>query len=412
MPVSYRQTFSAERVRTRVAMLGDRYQEVLEALSGWNESGVPLTGKTAAGQWEPVPCGDDSGLFYLVPLLSRATGASATLALNIFLLGMIIFSAIAGLLGLWLTARRPWQRVLSVVPVVAGSYASYKMGDVYVVQASLVLILIPWLLYGLSTRPSAGCRFLIAFLAGVLMGFGQWIRTQSLSALLVFFLVLVLANPLRLTMKLMLILTLMTGISLPLLYARFPIKARDRFLAAHLSNYQPPLNQHLLWHTAYLGLSYLTNPYVSAWRDVVAVEYVQSLDPRVIYGSDEYERLLRLRVKQIAQLDPRFLFYTTAAKAGVLACILLLSTNFGLLAAIRRPKSRQVELAFWLAIACGGAPGLIAIPLPQYVLGMITIAFYYWYYSLIFYFERASHQQSNPVDGVGSPMTVSVGSAC
>jgi hypothetical protein len=259
------------------------------------------------------------------------------------------------------------------------------MGDVYVVQACVVLALIPWFIYVLGPLPSLQRRFLIIFFAGVLLGVAGWIRSQASTPVLVFFLILMLAAPLQRKTKLMLSLALLAGMSMPAFYSRLLMHERDIFLAARMRGYQPPINGHLLWHTTYLGLSYLNNPYVPAWKDVVAVQYVQSVDPAAIYGSSEYETLLRHRVEKIARLDPRFIFYTVAAKVGVLACMILLSANFGLLAAICRPKPPSLELAFWLAMGCAAMPGLVAIPLPQYVIGMVMLAFYYWYYSVSFY---------------------------
>jgi hypothetical protein len=48
-----------------------------------------------------------------------------------------------------------------------------------------------------------------------------------------------------------------------------------------------------------------------------------------------------------------------------------------------------MELAFWLAMIFAGLPGIIAIPSPQYVLGMIMLALYYWYYSLSCYMSQS-----------------------
>jgi hypothetical protein len=389
MPVSYRQVPTVVPLKTKIGMMGDRYNEVSEALRGWNETGVPLVGKFN-DRWEAVPCGDDTGLFYIVPLLARQTGWSADRSIDVFLLGMIFVSATAGLAGLWLTASGVWPRILAVVPIAAAAYVACKMGDVYIVQGSVALISIPWLLYALKVGVRSWLRFLIVFLLGISLGLAQWIRTQSGSPALLFFAILICFSLLRRSAKILLSATLLIGMSLPLIYEQFPLHERDRFLVTHLPGYQPSLNHHLFWHTAYLGLSYLTNPYVSGWRDLVAVQYVQAVDPTVIYGGEKYEALLRSRVKEIIHRDHKFIFYTVAAKAGVLACMLLLCVNIGLAAAISCPKSVGTELAFWLATTFAGLSGIVAIPMPQYVLGMITIALLYWYYSMIFYVERRS----------------------
>jgi hypothetical protein len=393
-PVSFRYGLSARPITTEIGMLGDRYYEVAEALRGWNESGVPLVGKFN-NEWEAVPCGDDTGLFYIVPLLARQTGWGADRSLDVFLLGLIAASATIGLAGLWLTASRAWHRVLALVPIILASFLSYKAGDVYVVQGSVVLMLVPWLVY--AVKPDVRCwlRFFIIVLSGFTLGLAQWLRTQSGSPVLLFFAILLCFSSLRRFIRVLLAATLLICMSLPLLYASFPLHERDKFLALHQSGYQPVLNRHLFWHTAYLGLGYLTNPYVAAFRDSLAVEYVEAVDPAAIYGGKQYERILRSRVKEIVNRDHKFIFYTLAAKAGVLACMLMLFANFGLAAAILRPKSLGTELAFWLALSFAAVPGIVAIPVPPYVLGMITLGLLYWYYSLDFYLS-----QSSPGSGV------------
>jgi hypothetical protein len=175
------------------------------------------------------------------------------------------------------------------------------------------------------------------------------------------------------------------GLSLPLLYARLPLHERDHFLIRNDPHYRSTINHHLIWHTTYLGLAYLTNPYVSDWRDSVAVEYVESIDPSAIYGGQEYEDILRMRVKEIVKRHPGFIIYTIAAKTGVLMWMLVLLINVGFVAAMIRPKSVELEVAFWLAMAAAALPGVIAFPFPQYVVGMIMLALYYWYYSITFY---------------------------
>ena len=386
MPVSHREAPSATPTNIRIPMLGDRYHEVNEAFQGWKETGVPLVGRVD-GRWEPVPCGDDTGLFYLVPLLARMTGWSVNKSLDTFLFGVVVVSVMIGMTGLWLAAPGVEGRILAAVPMLVGACLSYKMGDVYVVQGSVVLMLVPWIVYCFKSGVSPWRRFVIAFLSGTVLGFAQWIRTQSGSSVVVFFSVLLFVGILPRIKKLLLLLTLLAGMSLPLLYAGLITHGRDKFLAAHQAGYQPSVNRHLIWHTAYLGLGYLTNPYIAEWRDSLAVKYVQAIDPSAIYGGNRYEAILRSRVIEIARQHPRFIVTTLAAKAGVLAFLLLLCINVGLPAAILNPKPVGLEVSFWLAMAVAALPGIVAIPEPQYVLGMITLALFYWYYSVCGFLE-------------------------
>jgi hypothetical protein len=384
MPVSYRQSFPDTPTRTKVTLRGDRYIGVSEAISGWSEAGVPFVG-LYHGQWEPVPCGDDTGLFYIVPLLARAAGWNALNALELFLLGVLALASLSGFVALWMGADSIQERLLACVPIVAGTFVSYKAGDVYLIQGSAVLIATPWLIYCLRKDVRERPRILICFAAGIILGAAQWIRSQSGLPVLVLFTVLVLFHHLRPIKKLGLLIVLLLGMSLPLLYSRIPLHQRDKFLAIHNPAYQQSLNHHLLWHTVYVGLSYLKNPYVTSWHDAVGTEYVAKIDPTVIYGEEQYDALLKARVKEIALENPRFVLYTVVAKFGVMLCVLLTCLNVGLVAAILRPKTIGTELAFWLAFATAAMPGIIAIPDPQYAVGMVTLSFFYWYYSVRFY---------------------------
>ena len=104
-----------------------------------------------------------------------------------------------------------------------------------------------------------------------------WLRTGSGFPVLVFFAVLLCFSSLRRSIRVLLSAVLLIGLSLPLFYAQFSLHERDSFLATHQPGYRRSLSHHLFWHTAYVGLSYLKNPYVHAWRDSAAVEYVQAM---------------------------------------------------------------------------------------------------------------------------------------
>ena len=129
------------------------------------------------------------------------------------------------------------------------------------------MMLIPWLIYALKANVRSWLRFLIVSLSGIILGLAQWVRTQSGTPVLVFFAVLICFSALRRSIRILLLSILLIGMTLPLLYAQLPLRERERFLAAHPPAYTGSLNHHLLWHAAYFGLSYLTNPYVSTLRD-------------------------------------------------------------------------------------------------------------------------------------------------
>ena len=268
MPVSYRQSFPNLPIKTRIGMLEDRYLEVNEALSGWGTKLVYHLLGRVNGAWEAVPCGDDTR-----PFLYCSSACAANRLDCRSNPGRVSYRPDRSVSNrgnggsvadcFWSS----WQRTLAAVPIAAGSYFSFKMGDVYVVQSSVVMMLIPWLIYALKANVRSWLRFLIVSLSGIILGLAQWVRTQSGTPVLVFFAVLICFSALRRSIRILLFSILLIGMTLPLLYAQLPLRERERFLAAHPPAYTGSLNHHLLWHAAYFGLSYLTNPYVSTLRD-------------------------------------------------------------------------------------------------------------------------------------------------
>lgn len=378
MPVSYRLPATAPKIPTVVGMLSDRYSEVNEALQGLDESGIPLVGKWS-GRWEAVPCGDDSGLFYIVPLLAKTMRWSADRALNVFYIMVLLFSTVVGLIG-FILCRGGWQvRLTRVIAIIAAVYVMYKAGDVYLVQGAAALIAVPWIYYWYKERRATFWTVVVFFVLGIILGIAQWVRSQSAVPVVIFAMILFGFSSLKSTWKILLIIVMLIGIAMPLTYANILRHRRNAFLAAQTSNFQPALDHHLLWHTVYVGLGYLNNPYVSGWKDVVAADYVQSVSPSpmIVYGGEEYENILKWRVLNIIKNHPQFIFYTLAAKSGVLISFLVLCMNISMINMISQCR-QAVEVAFVTAIAYSAIPGLIAIPVPQYVITMIVLSLCYW----------------------------------
>ena len=60
---------------------------------------------------------------------------------------------------------------------------------------------------------------------------------------------------------------LLAGLLMPSFFTGIPLRKRDTFLAEHDSNYRPVMTRHVLWHATYIGLGFLSNSYVSGYKD-------------------------------------------------------------------------------------------------------------------------------------------------
>jgi hypothetical protein len=73
---------------------------------------------------------------------------------------------------------------------------------------------------------------------------------------------------------------------------------------------------------------------------------------------------------------------TLLAKFGAVLVYFLFAANFGLLVAIRYPKSWAVEVAFVAGLAFNALFGLVAVPRLSYLEGFIAFAMLYGVISL------------------------------
>lgn len=71
------------------------------------------------------------------------------------------------------------------------------------------------------------------------------------------------------------------------------------------------------WHAIWCGLGYFPNSYGFEWNDSAADAYAHSIDPNVVYCSEEYFGILKERVLEIARTDPLFVIQTCTQKFGI-----------------------------------------------------------------------------------------------
>lgn len=130
---------------------------------------------------------------------------------------------------------------------------------------------------------------------------------------------------------------------------------------------------HPFWHSAYIGLGIIHNPWGITWNDAVAAAYVKKVDPTAPYLSARYEADLRKRVLQIAVNHPGFMVHAYSKKLAVelrdglqrfpaLLLLLPVAVAAGILR--RRRGAALAVVASLVALAL--APSFIAIPSTDY----------------------------------------------
>jgi hypothetical protein len=353
-----------------------RATELAGALAGFARTSVPLVIFDHGG-FRPAGAYDDSGLYLYTPLAARYFGTGAAGALTIVLASFLVPALVAALLALPRLFRSALGRFVGVGAIVGSALVAWWVGDEYVASAAAVLAVLPFAAT-LASRPAATRVLVLLGVSGLFLGLTETLRAgSSLPALLFTAMALAVSVRWQRRARLAALAALVIGTCLPVLGLRGLQANRDRWLTAHVAGYQVPLHIHPVWHSVYIGFGFLNNELGLRYKDEVAIERVRQLDPGAGFVTPRYEAVMRGEVFRLVHEQPVFVLVTEAAKAGVLALMLVVFMNVGLAAAFWRRASWRLHLPFWGALVAGSLAGFMAIPHLPYVLGFTTTAALY-----------------------------------
>ncbi len=380
-----------------LALMPIRQHELASALAGLRATGVPLVGLDG-GRLVAAGASDAPGLYTCVPLIARALGISLPAATTLFLGTIVLAGAAFGIAGWVRFARGGFARAFGTLGILAVSAMALVIGDSYTVGAAVVLGGVPMLL-ARWRRSAAGPWWATAVVLGLVAGAASTIRNGSGLPVAVFAGALLLAGvPVPWRRRLALAGVLVAAMLVPALGARALMARRDAYLAARVPGFQPPVRGHVFWHTAYIGFGFLSNNRGLLYRDEVGMARVAAVDPSATLASERYEAILRGEVLRLVAHSPGYVARTLAAKLGILGGYLVLFANLGLFAARRRRQRDAADLAFAAALAIAALPGLIAIPVLQYLEGFAALALLWGAMSV----ERWLSPRSDPVARPGA----------
>jgi len=354
-----------------------RWLALQMSATGYQKSGIHLVGWDGSG-FVPTEVNDDSGLDYFVPILSSTLHLTLAQAFDLFIAGTMTLCCAAGLVGLFLGLKSRWLKIWALVEVLSLGALWMWVGDVYVVQSAVVLLVIPWVLFFLN-REHSRWHVLFFLAAGVALGLANFVRAQAGLPVLLFAICVVLLNgKYAAKRKVALLTALIVGTAAVVLFSRHAFTVRDAYLREQRRDYVPASRQHPLWHTVYIGLGFISTPYVAGgYCDQVGFSEAQTISPGIRLFSPDYDHVLKSEVYNLTKAHPYVLLTNLAAKLGVLQMMALFAGNIGLLAAFLSRKLSFLDAGFFAAAACGAIPGLLAIPVPKYLEGGITVIVLY-----------------------------------
>ncbi len=356
-------------------IMGYRHQCLESSLQALQAVHVPLAQAKAPGY---IPSGftDDEGIYYFVPALANHCGLSLDGAIHLFFGVLIAAAILTGLAGFGLLFRHPLARAVALAGAGFLALITFHVWDDYVAQMFTVWMALPLLLYFLKNPKipfPAWCVFL--GFTGMFCGYANFIRAQSgTGVLLAVFLFIALGVGFSLQRKAFLFILLAAFFTVPSLHFKMLEQKRDAFLVQMNPDYRPASISHTFWHTVYIGLGYVDNPYGIRYDDSVGDAKVKSIDPSVLYQTPRYQEILRGEVFRLIRTDPGFILRNLFFKGLKILGYLLLFMNLGIPAFFYARPSWRVTAPFAFLILFGALPGFVAVPAKPYLLGFISAA--------------------------------------
>jgi hypothetical protein len=386
-------------VPTRIKLMPTRYRDLVSAGAGYRMSDTPLVafnGKV----FGPAGGPDDPGSYYLIPAISRRLRWPMVQSVDVFYNSVLLFALLTGGLGFIACLGTRVGKWVACAQLCLLTGVAYEIGDVYVFMMVSAAAIVPWCLY--FAQPKAGgFQLVFSLLSGLIIGISDTIRAHSGTGALIFAVcILLFQAAVGRTRKVLMIGLLLAGMAVPGIGLRSMLGKRDAFLSAVCPSYPKFSAQHPLWHSVYIGLGFLRNEYVPGYDDTVAYLKAQSVSPGALYGSSEYNQVLKGQVFSLVRSHPGLVMATVAAKMGIIFFLLLCASNVGLLAAALYGKGWPIELAFWSAIGFNALFGVMVTPSPKYLLGLVSCAVLYSIVSIDFAIQRgAFHRLSSSIRG-------------
>ena len=380
-------------------VMDSRYLQLSWALDGYRRSRVPLVAYEQ-GKFLAAGFADDPGIYFFIPIMSSALHLSLPRSIDLFLGCIIAIGFGVGATGVLRFTKTVTGRVLAITLLVCLLFLTVLIGDVYVVQSSFALAVIPWGAF-LTGPAGLGRRAIVlAFILGISGYVINTIRTHAGTVPLMFIAIIIFGMHERAVKKIIFALAATLGFVLAMGVFNIVIHQRNTYLAAKDRTYHPVIAHHPMWHTIYAGLGFLQNDYGMKYDDSVPIAKVHSVDPHAEYLSPEYERVLEREVLSFTAAHPAFVAGTLAVKLGVLLFTFLICANLGLIATVRYVKPWPIETAFAVGLVFTSLPSVLAVPHISYMLGYIAFGILYGIISLEYGLQRRRTHVSTDVNSI------------
>lgn len=369
---------------------------VSDALEGIDKSNVLGVSYSSNGYYASG-YSDDQGLYYFAQMLHSSFGFNLIDIINFFHIFFIGSGFVMNLIGLLLISKSRLSTLFGLLLITMTALISLKIGDVYILFYFITSFILIFLHFAQTNKNLV----LILFGLGILVSISNWFRSHSGTGVLLFLIFYILFNS-QFQFKRKAVLT--AFFFLGLFSTKFLIlqlnQNRDDYLS-HTIQTTVITEQHPLWHSLYIGLGYIDNPYVEKYRDEIAIEKVKSVDPNAKYLGSEYENILKNEFLTIVYRHPAFFLENLGAKFGVIFLYFIIFSNLGLYVWYRNIKMYKLaflkdNIPFIAVLGFYSLFGFLVIPSQRYLLGFISMSAIIAIYAINYvYFLSKSNKAIN-----------------
>src|SRR6266478_1340769 len=217
---------------THITLMTSRWSDLQISAAGYEKTGVRLVGWDGS-RLVPTEFKDDSGFDYFVPQLTSLFRLSLVQGADFFIGGMIVFCYSLGALGLLLVLQGRWLKAWAMFELVLLALLGVYVGDVYVVQSSIAILIIPWVLY-FSRNWQSGLQSPFFLAVGVALGVANFVRAHAGTVVLLFCLpLLAFYGKTSVKRRVLLMASLLAGTTTATLYFRHAFVVRDAYIKNH-----------------------------------------------------------------------------------------------------------------------------------------------------------------------------------
>lgn len=358
---------------TYFRLMSSRYVQIVQAARGRHCTGTATVAFNGHNYMQAAVA-DDPGITLLIPAISSWSRMSLADTFDLIAFALISLGVMIGYAGFWKLCPDQRARWVGAAVFLCLGLAEAKVADVYIFQTSPLIAGIPWVLhFGLNGKP-----FALNVSAALLAFVCSWcslVRIGTTLICMAFLIALFIAR--RRVQRFWVPLLLIILACVPsTIFKRHLIAHRDHVLAG-TGEKATAINQHMVWHSIYIGLGFIPNSEVPEYQDKVAIDRVRSIDPAAPNASARYELILRTEVFNLAKRRPMLLIENLAAKAGIVmlaACILLFPSRRFLFA---EREDLWLDAAFVVAIGLSAMNAILVFPKPSYLLTFFCLTLLY-----------------------------------